>query len=43
MFSFDSMTSEGCETWIADPFKDTVSERTAQFCVEVNVLLSFAG
>ncbi|MDG6926738.1 MAG: hypothetical protein JRN09_09330 [Nitrososphaerota archaeon] len=43
MFSLDSITDEGCETWIADPFRDAVSERTAQLCVEVNVLLSFAG
>ena len=42
MFSFDSTTSEGCETWIADSFRDSVSERTAKLCVEVDVLLSVA-
>jgi DNA-binding HxlR family transcriptional regulator len=43
MFSFDSITDEGCETWIADRFRDSVSERTAQLCVEVDVVLSTAA
>jgi hypothetical protein len=43
MFSLESTTDEVVEFWNADPFRDSVGERTAQLCVEADVLLLVAG
>jgi len=41
-WSFDAEPVEpgGVQSWTGTPFKDSVSERTAELCVEANSLMS---